>query len=386
MPTDDAPREYVDYFKSLNLLLGARLGSGASGNVYRASQARLGRDVAVKFFDHPGVGDDDVNRKRFEREAKLLAQVQHPSIPYVLSCGKMVLSSKNEVPYIVMQFIDGQRMDAVIHKGRVGVDVASSFGKQILGALSCVHRGKIVHRDVKPENIMLDRSGHCYLIDFSIGVSLSRSPGLTRVTGDGKTPGTWIYASPEQLAGREVDHRTDLFSLGLVLFELLTGRRVGRPGLSELDLAQVPPVMREVLRRACRMELGERFQSADEFRTELARFEQAGVEWGEPRDALCLSVLCPGTRWDRNGYYSGPHVVAGTEKAYCQHSGHPLVFPCVKCGVPYNGSQFCADCGSAHYEVPVCGRCGVVLRRQDRQTNTGVDGCAGCSSDDDIPF
>jgi len=386
MPGDDAPREYIEYFKPLNLVLGARLGSGASGNVYRATQTRLGREVAIKFFDHPGVRDDNVSKKRFEREAKLLAKAQHPSIPFVLSFGTMPAGTGEAIPYIVMQFIDGYRMDSIIHKGQHSPSAAFSYAKQILSALSCVHQNNIVHRDVKPENVIVDRSGHCYLIDFSIGVSLSATPGFTRVTGDNKTPGTWFYAPPEQLAGREADHRSDIFSTGLVIFELLTGRRVARPELSESELSQIPPVPRELLRKACHPDPDSRFQSADDFRVELGRLEHAGIGRGEPRDALCLKLSCRGTQWDRNGYYSGPHIEEGTTKSFCQYSGSSLTFPCTKCGAPFNNSQYCADCGNKHYELPWCEKCGSLLRKQDRYKDTGTEGCSSCPSDDDIPF
>jgi serine/threonine protein kinase len=381
----EAPLEYVEHFKQYNLVLGHRLGSGASGNVYRATQPRLARELAIKFFDHPGSRADDVSRKRFEREAKLLAKAQHPSIPFVLSSGNVPMKEAS-VPYIIMQFIDGNGLDAIIMKGGLKPQVIASYMKQILGALSCVHQNDIVHRDVKPENILVSSAGHCYLIDFSIGVSLTPAPGLTRVTGGKRTPGTWVYAAPEQIAGKEVDHRVDIFSLGLVLFEMLTGRRVVKPELEESDLSQLSPAFRELLRKACSLDPGKRFQSTNEFRAALERLELAGVERTEPRDAICVNFRCPDTRWGRSGWYEGPNVVAKTAKSFCRSCGSGLVYPCERCGVDFNGSQYCADCGNKHYEKPWCGKCGTLLTRKDRYKNTAEEGCSNCPTDDDIPF
>ncbi len=225
----EAPREYIEYFKQHNLILGKRLGRGASGNVYLATQPKLARELAIKFFDHPSRKSDAVGRKRFEREAKLLAKSQHPSIPFVLSCGNATLVNVS-IPYIIMQFIDGHGLDAVIGNGKQNPKTATSYVKQILGALACVHQNNIVHRDVKPENVLVSKTGHCYLIDFSIGVSLSPAPGLTRITGDKRTPGTWVYAAPEQISGREVDRRADLFCWGLFFLSCSLGAELA--GLS----------------------------------------------------------------------------------------------------------------------------------------------------------
>ena len=230
------PREYVEYFKSINLAMGPRLGVGGSGNVYRATQTRLGRDLAVKLFDHPRLRSDLNGRKRLAHEARMLAIAQHPAIPFVISSGEMPMPGEETIPFIIMQLIEGVSLETVVQKGQSTPQVAASYMKQVLAALSCAHAHRLVHRDVKPANILLSKDGNCYLIDFSIGVSLAPVPGLTRITGEGRHPATWRYASPEQSEGREVDHRTDLYSAGLVLFELLAGRHVKTPEISAADL------------------------------------------------------------------------------------------------------------------------------------------------------
>ncbi|WPB79722.1 protein kinase [Archangium violaceum] len=382
---EDAPREYVEYFKQYNLMLGKRLGCGSSGNVYRATQPKLARELAIKFFDHPSRKSDAVGRKRFEREAKLLAKSQHPAIPFVLSCGNATLTGVS-VPYIIMQFIDGHGLDEIISNGKQNPKTATSYVKQVLGALACVHQNSIVHRDVKPENILVSKAGHCYLIDFSIGVSLSPAPGLTRITDGKRTPATWLYAAPEQISGKDVDRRADLYSLGLVLFELLVGRRISRPELVEADLLQLSPFFRELLRKACHSEPTKRFQGANEFRVELERLEVAGVDRVEPGDALCLNVRCPTTRWGKGGWYEGPGIIRSTHKPFCGACGSRLAYPCERCGAEFKNSQYCADCGNQNYDFVWCDKCGTLLNRKDRYKNTAEEGCSNCPADDGIPF
>lgn len=381
-----APHEYVTYFEERNIVLGTRLGSGASGNVYRATQTRLRRDIAIKFFDHPKSRSDAASRTRFEHEAKLLAIAQHPSIPFVLSAGSMPMNNELPIPYIIMQFIDGGGLDTVIKKGPSTPQAAAAHMKQVLAALSCAHRHGIVHRDVKPENILLSTQGHCYLIDFSIGVSLKPVQGLTRITGDRRTPGTVEYSSPEQLAGGDVNERSDLFSAGLVLFELLAGRRVTKPELTDADLSQLPPAARDLLRRACHRSPDKRFQTANEFLGELMRLEMPGINRSEPRDALCLNIACPGTRWTKGGYYVGPFVLNGTTKNFCKRCSSSLAYPCENCGADFNHAQYCEDCGNQHYFAHVCEKCGNSITQRDASRNTAVDGCSRCPTDDDIPF
>ncbi|MDC0712735.1 protein kinase [Stigmatella sp. ncwal1] len=392
---DEAPEEYVEHFKRHNLSIGRRIGSGASGSVYRANQPKLGRDLAIKLFDHTSGKSDTLSRKRFEREARLLAKAQHPSIPFVLSCGDVPCSSGNSTPYIIMQLIEGNRLDAIIAKERSTPKTAIFYMKQILAALACAHQHNIIHRDVKPENILVSNagSGHCYLIDFSVGVSLVSTPGLTRVTGDKRPPGTWLYAAPEQLEGKEVDQRADLFSAGLVLFELLTGRRITKPELSEVELSLLSPSLKPLLQKACHPNLPQRFQSANDFRAELERLEFAGISLEfaginrvTSRDALCLNFRCPGTRWGMKGWYEGPNIIIDTTKSFCKDCGNSLVYPCAHCGAPFSDSQYCPDCGHTHYEKPFCEKCFTILNKRDRYTNTVKNGCASCKADDDIPF
>src|SRR5262249_26241483 len=152
-------------------------------------------------FDHPLTTADAAQRKRFEREGGLLACVDHPSVPVVLTRGLIEAPTRN-IPYIAMQFVDGSTLESILGaKRRLDLPEAARVLTHVLGGLGAAHRRKIVHRDVKPSNVLVQPDGHCYLIDFSIGVSLDAPPGLTRVTKEGGQPGTHIYMSPEQKAG-----------------------------------------------------------------------------------------------------------------------------------------------------------------------------------------
>ncbi|ATB32668.1 serine/threonine protein kinase [Melittangium boletus] len=390
--TGEIPAGYVSHFEKRGFVLEGRLGSGASGNVFRATQRSLGRTVAIKICDHPHGRQNTGIRKRFEREAQILAKLTHPSIPYVITNGQLPTTQDASIPYTVLQFIDGSNLESLLKtQHRLKPRSAVQYMAQVLSALDCAHKQQIVHRDVKPSNILVLPSGHCYLIDFSIGVALEPSPGLTRITGDGRSPATADYASPEQIAGKKVDSRTDVYSAGVVLFEMLTGHFRVKPDLLDEQLRQVPAVLRTAIRRACHPKPGERFQSADEFRQTLLRFEANPVEQAQarPTTALCVNHLCPDAQWlygERGTqYYKGPRIIEESVASYCSKCGKDLEYPCQKCGHPFEGDQFCAVCGNEMYSIPACGRCGALLARSEIGTDTEKNGCSQCD-DEGIPF
>lgn len=392
LPLEEIPAGYASHFEKRGFVLEGRLGSGASGNVFRATQRSLGRTVAIKICDHPRNRQDKYARKRFEREAQILAKITHPSIPYVITNGQIPITQDASLPYTVLQFIDGSNLEILLKtQHRLKPRNAVQYVAQVLGALDCAHKQQIVHRDVKPSNILVLPSGHCYLIDFSIGVALEPSPGLTRITGDGRSPGTADYASPEQKAGNKVDSRTDVYSAGVVLFEMLTGHCRIMLELLDEQLRQVPAALRTAIRRACHPTPEERFQSADEFRQALLRFEANPVEQAQarPTTALCVNHFCSGAQWlrgDRGAqYYKGPRIIEDSVASYCSKCGKDLEYPCQKCGNPFEGDQFCAVCGNEMYSIPACGRCGALLARSEIGTDTEKNGCSQCY-DDGIPF
>jgi eukaryotic-like serine/threonine-protein kinase len=214
--------EYKEAFQAKGFDLQRQIGSGLSGSVFKATQRSLGRHVAIKVFDNP-LSETDTALP-IQREARLLARIAHPSIPVVLTRGELTINGKN-VPYTIMQFIDGIELREIIeNERRIELTRAVGIASQVLAALGAAHTQQIVHRDVKPANIMVHRlTSDVHLIDFSIGFSLVPATGLTRVTEAKGQPGSYEYMAPEQKEGLEVDHRADIYSLGIVLFEMLIG-------------------------------------------------------------------------------------------------------------------------------------------------------------------
>lgn len=211
----------------------APVGAGGMGEVYRARDTRLDRIVAIKILP-PQVGADADWRARFEREARLLSSLQHPHICVLHDVGR-----EGDVSYVVMQYLDGETLAARLARGPLPLEEALRYATEIAGALDQAHRAGILHRDLKPGNIMLTRSGRhgssATLLDFGLAKLLASgqgesgpSPAPTApspLTGEGAIVGTLLYMSPEQLEGRDLDARSDIFSFGAVLYEMVAGKR-----------------------------------------------------------------------------------------------------------------------------------------------------------------
>lgn len=303
------PTEYMEHLSKQGFDLQEKIGSGLSGGVYRATQPSLGRDVAVKFFDNSLSLMDDSLRQRFEREARILAKLQHPSIPFVITRGAVKLIG-TVIPYTVMQFINGQTLDLMLKReGKLDVDISVQYVRQILSALYCAHNNKIVHRDIKPSNIMVMPSDHCYVIDFSIGVSLDTSFGFSRATHSGEHIGSIDYIAPEQTRDmKTVDHRADIYSLGLVLYEILTGR-LDKTSFDK-SLSHLPIALKNAVKKACEFDPNDRFQTAEEFlRSIRGLVPNRRMINDRPGTALCLNLKCPDAKWSSRGYYKGPTII-----------------------------------------------------------------------------
>jgi len=211
----------------------AAAGSGGMGEVYRARDTRLDRIVAVKVLLE-AVLQDPGRRQRLEREARAVSSLSHPNI-----CTLHDVGHQDGVDYLVMEFLEGETLDDRLAKGPLPPEQALRHAVEIASALDAAHRRGIVHRDLKPGNIMVDRSGHPILMDFG----LAFHQGTDRLTGAGSVLGTLAYLSPEQARGRTTDHRSDLYGVGLILFEMLTGKHP--PG----DESSVPLALREAAER-----------------------------------------------------------------------------------------------------------------------------------------
>ena len=198
------------------------LGTGGMGEVYRATDSRLGREVAVKVL--PRDAGSPVRRERFLREAKAASALNHPGIVTVHDVGH-----DQGVDFIVMERVEGRTLRDILDAGPLPVDVALDYAKQAAAALAVAHAAGIVHRDLKPQNLMVTPGGQLKVLDFGLacvesGVVDSIGPTKERLTEFGTVVGTPGYMSPEQIEGKPVDARTDVFSLGIVLYEMLTGK------------------------------------------------------------------------------------------------------------------------------------------------------------------
>jgi eukaryotic-like serine/threonine-protein kinase len=256
----------------------APAGAGGMGEVYRARDARLNRDVAVKVLPTEFSRDPD-RLHRFQQEAQAVASLNHPNIMAIHDFGEHERS-----PYIVAELLEGETLRERLRGGALPMRKAADYAEQIARGLAAAHEKGIVHRDLKPENIFITRDGRVKILDFGLA-KLARSEGVpatdaaTLVSGTepGVVMGTVGYMSPEQVRGQTADHRSDLFSFGAILYEMLSGRRAFRgetsvetmsailkedpPELTETNRS-VPPAMERIVRHCLEKNPAERFQSA----------------------------------------------------------------------------------------------------------------------------
>ena len=251
-----------------------RLGSGGMGVVYRARDRRLDRAVALKFLP-PRLSGDARAKKRFLTEARAAAALQHANVCTVHEIGE----TAQDQFYIAMAFVEGHSLRDLIGRGPLPLEQALDIARQIARGLDCAHQHGIVHRDVKPANVMVGTDGVVRLVDFGVA-KLADST----LTNPGFTPGTAAYMAPEQARGEDVDHRADLWALGAVLYEMLTGRRAF-PGETDavvlhaiIELTppavrtlrpEIPAELEAVVSRALAKSREQRFQSARAFHDAL---------------------------------------------------------------------------------------------------------------------
>jgi eukaryotic-like serine/threonine-protein kinase len=253
-----------------------KLGEGGMGEVWRARDDRLNRSVAVKILSSD-VANDPMRQARFEQEARSLGALNHPNIVAVYATGQ-----DNGTAYIVSELVDGETLRAILDRGPLGSRKAVQFGVQIAEALAAAHAAGIVHRDLKPENIMITRNGRVKVLDFGLArqnpVASSDRTATVALSTPGVVMGTVGYMSPEQVRGEAVDARSDIFSFGAVLYEMVGGRRVFQressvetmnailhDDLAELqssDATPLPTALDTIIRRCLEKPPAERFQSA----------------------------------------------------------------------------------------------------------------------------
>src|SRR5512136_1442112 len=206
-----------------------KLGAGGMGEVYRAEDTNLNRQVAIKVLPDIFAGDPE-RLARFEREAKLLASLNHPNIASIYG-----LEEADGKRFLVLELVEGQTLAERLHKGPLPVEEALEICRQIAEGLEAAHEKGVIHRDLKPGNVMLTEGDQVKILDFGLAKALleetskgdlSHSPTITdEMTRPGVVLGTAAYMSPEQAKGKTVDKRVDIWAFGCVMFECLTGRR-----------------------------------------------------------------------------------------------------------------------------------------------------------------
>ena len=254
-----------------------KLGEGGMGVVYKAQDTKLNRTVALKFLPAQVSGSDQ-DKARFLQEAQAAAGLNHPNI-----CTIHGIEEADGKHFIVMEFVDGQTLQE--KKSSLSMKQALEIGIQIADGLAAAHEKGIVHRDIKPENIMIRKDGIAQVMDFG----LAKLRGASRLTKEGSTVGTAGYMSPEQVQGQETDHRADIFSLGVLLYEMLTGQlpfkgvhetaiayeivNVDSPPMSSIK-PEIPPELDAIVMECLEKDPNDRTQSAKQVAVDLKRYKR----------------------------------------------------------------------------------------------------------------
>jgi eukaryotic-like serine/threonine-protein kinase len=260
----------VSHYKILE-----KLGEGGMGVVYKAHDTKLNRTVALKFLPSH-IAPSDNERKRFIHEAQSASALDHPNICTIHEIDE----SPQDQLFIVMSYYEGETLKSRIEQGPLKVEEAIDIANQVAKGLAKAHTHGIVHRDIKPANIIITKDGVAKIVDFG----LAKLGGGTLLTKTGTTIGTVAYMSPEQAQGEKVDHRTDIWSLGVVLYEMLTGQRPFRSDYEQALIyliinGEPEPITKvrkdisagldQIVSHALAMRADDRYQTMDEFREDL---------------------------------------------------------------------------------------------------------------------
>jgi eukaryotic-like serine/threonine-protein kinase len=320
------------------------LGAGGMGEVYRARDTRLQRMVAIKILP-AHLSSDSARKQRFEREAKTVSSLNHPHI-----CVLHDVGHQEGIDYLVMECVEGETLAKRLEKGPLPVEQVLKLGAQIADALEKAHRAGIVHRDLKPGNVMLTATG-AKLLDFGLAkhaaplasaATLTAASPTSPVTEQGTIAGTFQYMSPEQIEGKELDGRSDVFSLGAVLYEMLTGQRAfeGKSQLSvasailEKELAPIssvkpmtPPVLDHAVKKCLAKLPDERWQSASDLASELKWIAESGTQAAGAAVTPATTKSRERVAWLIAGTLTIALVVTSIWLRNSKPPGHTMYFP-----------------------------------------------------------
>ena len=323
------------------------LGRGGMGEVYLCADPALGRQVAVKILP-AALASDEKMRGRFLNEARAVAGINHPNVITIHDVG--VTDDRDEglptgLLYLVLEYLEGFAVDEIMEKRRLSVDECLDIGIQALEGLKAAHQKRILHRDITPANIMIEPDGRVKILDFGLSKFLTEGARDTstapRQTGDGMIVGTLDYLSPEQALGNPLDERSDLFSFGIVFYQMLTGthpfagksvtQMVARMMSQEphriTDSSGVPDVLQQVLTRALKKSADQRYGSAAQMMLDLvlARRELGSVSRTDKLLGMSQRVAAA-----EAAARKGPLTVAaspGTAPGSPRHSAPTGAFP-----------------------------------------------------------
>src|SRR3984893_1994492 len=288
--------------------IGSPLGGGGMGEVYRARDTRLDRTVAVKILS-AHLSDNPDARDRFEREARAISSLNHPNVCHLYDVGQ-----QDGIRYLVMEYLEGQTLADRLHQGPLPLDQVLKYGVEICEGLEKAHRNGVVHRDLKPGNIMLTKSG-AKLMDFGLAKPIvpasPPSSALTRtlntpphpLTAGGMIVGTFQYMSPEQVEGKDADARSDIFSLGSVFYEMVTGKRAFDGKTTASTIAAIlasepqsitslqpmsPPALEHVVKACLAKDQDDRFQTTHDLKLQLKWMAESQTVLGTTRSGARL--------------------------------------------------------------------------------------------------
>jgi serine/threonine protein kinase len=290
----------------------APIGAGGMGEVYRARDSRLGREVAIKILPESFARDTD-RLQRFEHEARAVAALNHPNILAIYDIG-----SHEGSPYIVSELLDGQTLGGRLCSGALPIRKATDSVQQISRGLAAAHGKGIVHRDLKPDNVFLTQDGQVKILDFGLAkvtqpedTNQKDSPTVGPDTTPGVLLGTVGYMSPEQVRGAKLDARSDLFSLGAIFYEMLSGKRAfcgtttadtmsailkeDPPDLTEGNHRNISPALEQIVRHCLEKNPQERFQSARDVAFNLELLSRSSGS------STSLGTVAAPKRWRRLG-------------------------------------------------------------------------------------